>query len=151
MNLDLDAYLTRIGHARVTPSPEALESLHEAHVRSTPFENLDVFMGTHAGIGLDAIQDKLVRRQRGGYCYEHGLLFAAALEALGFSVERRMARVQPDRPGPTTYMMLVVRIGDEEFLADVGFGWGLLRSMPLRDQEIVDQAGWKYRLLQNEP
>ncbi|SDX26579.1 N-hydroxyarylamine O-acetyltransferase [Amycolatopsis xylanica] len=151
MNFDLDAYLTRIGHARVTPSAEALESLHEAHVRSIPFENLDVVMGTHAGIGLGVIQDKLVRRQRGGYCYEHGLLFAAALEALGFTVERRMARVQPDRPGPSTHMMLVVRIGDDEFLADVGFGWGLLRSMPLRDQEIVDQSGWKYRLLQNGP
>src|SRR5258708_39506067 len=81
--LDLDAYLRRIGHARVTASVDALHSLHSAHVRAIPFENVDVILGAHPGIELDAIQAKVVARQRGGYCYEHALLFAAALERLG--------------------------------------------------------------------
>ncbi|WP_145806212.1 arylamine N-acetyltransferase family protein [Kribbella amoyensis] len=144
--LDLDAYLRRIAHPRVGPSAENLRSLHAAHVRAIPFENADVILGTHPGVGLDAIQAKLVGRQRGGYCYEHALLFAAALERLGFEVERRMARVQPHRSGPRTHMVLLVRVDGQEFQADVGFGAGVLYPMPLKDGVVVDQAGWEHQL-----
>ena len=34
-------------------------------------------------LDLDALQTKLVRARRGGYCFEHATLFAAVLEALG--------------------------------------------------------------------
>jgi N-hydroxyarylamine O-acetyltransferase len=145
-SLDLDAYLQRIGHPRVTASPEALHSLHAAHVRAIPFENVDVILGTHPGIEFDAVQAKLVGRQRGGYCYEHALLFAAVLEHLGFDVERRVARVQPHKSGPRTHMLLLVRVDGQEFLADVGFGAGMLHPMPLKDGVVVDQAGWDHQL-----
>jgi N-hydroxyarylamine O-acetyltransferase len=144
--LDLDAYLERIDHPRVTPSADSLRSLHRAHVLAIPFENLDVILGTHPGIGLSAIQSKLVRRQRGGYCYEHTLLFGAALERLGFEVERRVARVQPHKSGPRTHALLKVGVDGQEFLADVGFGAGQLYPTPLKDGVIVDQAGWDHRL-----
>lgn len=144
--LDLDAYLRRIGHARVTASVDALHSLHSAHVRAIPFENVDVILGAHPGIELDAIQAKVVARQRGGYCYEHALLFAAALERLGFEVQRRVARVQPHKSGPRTHMLLLVRVDGQEFLADVGFGAGQLFPTPLKDGAIVNQAGWDHRL-----
>jgi N-hydroxyarylamine O-acetyltransferase len=91
-SLDLDAYLDRIGRPRVRPSADALRSLHEAHVRAISFENVDVVLGTHRGLGLDVIGDKLLRRHRGGCCYEHALLFAAVLEQLGYPVRRRIAR-----------------------------------------------------------
>lgn len=145
-SLDLDSYLRRIDHPYPEATVEALDSLHAAHVRAIPFENVDVVLGTHPGIEFDAIQTKLVGRQRGGYCYEHALLFAAVLEKLGFEVERRVARVQPDRPGPRTHMLLLVRIDGQEFLADVGFGAGMLHPMPLKDGAVVDQAGWDHKL-----
>lgn len=148
-SLDLDAYLDRIGHPRVRPSvdgTDALRSLHEAHVRAIPFENVDVMLGTHPGLGLDVIDDKLVRRHRGGYCYEHALLFAAILEQLGYPVQRRIARVQPHRAGPRTHMMLTVPADGVDYLVDVGFGAGMLYPMPLRDGAVVDQAGWEHRL-----
>lgn len=145
--LDLDAYLRRIGQAAATAS---MESLHAAHVRSIPFENLDVILGTHPGIGFDAIQAKLVGRQRGGYCYEHALLFAAVLERLGFEVTRRVARVDPDKSGPRTHALLKVRVDEQDILADVGFGDGMLHPMPLKDGVVVDQAGWEHRLTQQD-
>jgi N-hydroxyarylamine O-acetyltransferase len=144
--LDLDAYLERINQPRVTPSADSLRSLHRAHVLAIPFENIDVILGTHPGIGLSAIQSKLVRRRRGGYCYEHTLLFGAALERLGFEVERRVARVQPHKSGPRTHALLKVAVDGQEFLADVGFGAGQLYPTPLKDGVIVDQAGWDHRL-----
>ncbi|PRX47939.1 N-hydroxyarylamine O-acetyltransferase [Prauserella shujinwangii] len=144
--VDVDAYLRRIGHPRVEPSAEALRSLHEAHVRTIPFENVDVLLGDHPGIGTDALMRKLVHRRRGGYCFEHASLFAAVLERLGFTVQRRMARVQPHRSGPQTHMMLAVHADGEDYLADVGFGSGILRPMPLRDGATADQGGWEHRI-----
>lgn len=146
MTIDLDAYLKRIGHDRVAPSVAALESLHAAHVATIPFENVDVILHQHPGIALDAVEAKLVHRQRGGYCYEHALLFAAALEQLGFTVHRRMARVQPHKNGPRTHMMLHVETENGLYLADVGFGAGMLHPMPLVDGATVSQAGWLHRL-----
>jgi N-hydroxyarylamine O-acetyltransferase len=145
-DLDLDAYLQRIGHSRPEPSAESLHSLHRAHVLAIPFENIDVILGTHPGLGLDAIQAKLVGRQRGGYCYEHTLLFGAALERLGFEAVRRVARVQPHKSGPRTHALLKVGVDGQEFLADVGFGAGQLYPTPLKDGVVVDQGGWDHRL-----
>ncbi|WP_243790293.1 arylamine N-acetyltransferase [Saccharopolyspora gloriosae] len=145
--LDVEAYLRRIDQPRLPPSAEALRSLHEAHVRAIPFENIDVILGPHPGLELDVVADKLVDRRRGGYCFEHALLFAAALERLGYQVRRRIARVQPQRAsGSETHMLLTVRVDGADFQADVGFGAGVLAPMPLRDGVVVDQAGWEHRL-----
>lgn len=148
--LNLDAYLRRIGQPPAEPSAEALRHLHEAHVRAIPFENIDPAVGRTPRLDLPGITAKLVHQRRGGYCYEHGLLFAAVLERLGYQVSRRSARVQPDRPGPRTHMSLVVQPGDGlDYLADVGFGAGVLSPMPLRDGTVVDQAGWPHRLVRD--
>jgi N-hydroxyarylamine O-acetyltransferase len=148
--VDVDAYLARIGHPRVPPTAEALRTLTRAHVRAIPFENVDVVLGAHRGIGLEAITDKLVRRLRGGYCYEHALLFAAVAQRLGFEVRRLIARVQPHRSGPRTHMTLRVGADGIEHLVDVGFGAGMFVPMPLRDGALVDQAGWLHRLTSSD-
>ena len=62
-------------------------------MRTFTFDNIDVLLEQHPGVGLDAVQAKFVGRGRGGYCFEHGTLFAAALERLGYIVERRLGRV----------------------------------------------------------
>lgn len=148
--VDVDAYLERIGHPRVPPTAQALCTLSRAHVRAIPFENVDVVLGTHRGIGLEAITDKLVRRLRGGYCYEHALLFAAVAQRLGFEVRRLVARVQPHRSGPRTHMTLRVGVDGIDHLVDVGFGAGMFVPMPLRDGALVDQAGWMHRLTRSD-
>jgi N-hydroxyarylamine O-acetyltransferase len=132
-------YLERVGLTAESPT---LPELTRAHVAAIPFENVDVVLGRHRGLGLDAVVDKLVRRRRGGYCYEHARLVAAVLTRLGYDVRTVMARVQPDRGGPRTHRALVV----DEQLVDVGFGAGMLVPMPLRDGVVVDQAGWAHRL-----
>jgi N-hydroxyarylamine O-acetyltransferase len=147
--VDLDAYLARTGQKRRPPSEEALRDLMRAHVQAIPFENVDVVLGQHQGISLDVVSAKLVGRRRGGYCYEHNGLFAAVLERLGYTVHRLAARVQPRRPGPYTHMTLVVDIDGRQFLADVGYGAGILDPMPLVDGHEVDQAGWPQRIVRN--
>ncbi|WP_410562092.1 arylamine N-acetyltransferase family protein [Amycolatopsis sp. cmx-4-61] len=144
--VDLDAYLARVGQPRRAPSEAALKELMRAHARAIPFENVDVVLGQHQGISLDVVHAKLVGRRRGGYCYEQSGLFAAVLEQLGYTVHRLSARVQPRRPGPYTHMTLVVDVDGGSFLADVGFGAGILDPMPLVDGHETDQAGWPHRV-----
>jgi N-hydroxyarylamine O-acetyltransferase len=149
--LDLDAYLARIGHSGdLTPSASTLTALHRAHLAAVPFENLDIVLGRGVAVDFDSVQDKLVNRRRGGYCYEHGVLFAAVLERLGYSVDRLLARVGDDeeRPRPRSHMTLRVRAGTEQWLADVGFGNGLLEPLPWDDTGASHQQGeWTYQLV----
>ncbi len=148
--LDVDAYLERVGYdGGLKPNVETLRGLHRAHVAAIPFENLDIVLGRGISLEMDAMQDKLLRRDRGGYCYEHNLLFAALLERVGFSVARLTARIRMGRnePQASGHMLLRVDAEGSSWLADVGFGaQRLLDPIPLEDGATARQGGWKYRL-----
>lgn len=92
---------------------------------AVPFENLDVLLGRPIRLDLDSIQGKLVRVRRGGYCFEHGMLFAAVLEELGFKPVRHTARVvviMSRKAAPRGHMFLTVPIAEGTFVVDPGFG-----------------------------
>ncbi|MEV5609630.1 arylamine N-acetyltransferase [Streptomyces sp. NPDC052225] len=149
--LDVDAYLARTGFTGdLKPDTETLHALHRAHVAAIPFENLEMMLGRPVLLDLPALQDKLVRRRRGGYCYEHNLLFAALLERIGFSVTGLGARVRLGTSSvrPVTHMLTRVSTGEgEEWLCDVGFGAAGLRGpIPLRDGAQVRQGVWEFGL-----
>jgi N-hydroxyarylamine O-acetyltransferase len=151
VTLDLDAYLERIGYrGPVEPTRVVLDELHLGHVTRIPFENLDILLGLPIRLDLESLQRKLVQARRGGYCFEHNTLFAAALEQIGFGVTRLAARVRFGTRGVTarTHMTLRVEADGEARLADVGFGGGsILRSMPIEPGRDVDQSGWGFRLV----
>lgn len=147
--LDLDGYLQRIGVAAQDPSRAALDELHEAHVRTFTFDNIDVLLEQHTGVGLEAVQDKFVGRGRGGYCFEHSTIFAAALERLGYDVRRRLGRVGDPAAGTQqgrTHMVVEVVLDGERLLCDTGFGLSRLRPIPLADGAEDDHRGWRYRV-----
>lgn len=136
MPFDLDAYLARIG-LRQTPRADldTLSAVQHAHTHAIPFENLDPFTGRTVVLDLEALQAKLVRGGRGGYCYEHNLLLGAALRTIGFAVVDLAARVRWNVPEEVvrarTHMLLVVAIDGERFVVDAGFG-GMTMTAPLR-------------------
>lgn len=150
--LDLDAYLGRVGYqGPLEPDAATLRHLHRHHVTSIPFENLDILLGRGIELDLASLQTKLVRRRRGGYCFEHNLLFAAVLDRLGFSFTGLSARVTmgSTQRRPQSHMCLRVEAGGEPWLADVGFGGdGLLEPLPMRPDVKVSQAAgrWEYSL-----
>lgn len=145
--LDVDAYLARVGyHGDRTATVRTLRGLHRAHVTTIPFENLDIVLDRTINLDMDSLQGKFVHHRRGGYCYEHNLLFAAALDRLGYRVTRLVGRVHPEKPGPRTHMLLAVEAGGGEWLADVGFGGGPLEPLPLRDAATSHQGRWAHRL-----
>ena len=110
-DLDVDAYLRRVGVDVQELSVVALGELHEAHVRTFTFDNIDVLLEQHGGVGLPAIAEKFLGRGRGGYCFEHSSLFAAVLERLGYDVRRQLGRVDnPDAVAARTHMTVGVRL-----------------------------------------
>ena len=148
--LDLDGYLKRLGVAVREPSPEALAELHEAHVRTFTFDNIDVLLGQHPGVSLDDVQQKFVVRGRGGYCFEHATIVAAALERLGYQVRRHLGRVGDPDTGTQqgrTHMVVEVVLEGQRVLCDPGFGMSLLRPIPMTDGAEDDYLpGWSHRL-----
>jgi N-hydroxyarylamine O-acetyltransferase len=134
----IDEYLTRIHYTGPRePTPDVLRSLHEHHLLSVPFENLDIHLGREIVPDETRILDKIVRQRRGGFCYELNGAFAALLRALGFEVELLSARV-PRADGTTSpefdHMTLLVHAGGERWLADVGFGECFLHPLRLDER-----------------
>jgi N-hydroxyarylamine O-acetyltransferase len=142
--IDLEAYLARIGFAgRAAPDRATLAALHELHAQAIPFENLAAFLGEPVRLDSASLQEKLVARRRGGWCFEHNLLFAHALESIGFPVRRLAARVRWNAPPgtvtPRSHMLLEVEVAGEPWIADVGFG-GQSLTAPLALVPHVEQA-----------
>ncbi len=145
---DLERYLKRIG---VSGTP-TLATLHRAHVTRILFENLDPLVGIPVSLDPDSLARKMVDGGRGGYCYEHNLLFKRVLEARGLRVEPMLARVRNGQPatpaGPLTHLLLRVEYGGALWHADVGFGQGtLLEPIPFGPGGPYEQSGWVYRVV----
>lgn len=146
--LDLDAYLARTGAGRpAAPDLAALTHLHRAHALTIPFENLDVPLGRGVSVALADVQAKLVGARRGGYCYEHALLLSAVLSTVGFTVTRRLARIGDPEvlARGRSHLVTLVDLDGQTWLADTGFGSGLLEPVPLVDGLVTTQGGWAFR------
>jgi N-hydroxyarylamine O-acetyltransferase len=142
--IDLDGYFRRIGYSGArAPTLETLGAIHLRHALTIPFENLDPFLRRPVRLDLATLEQKLVRSRRGGYCFEHNLLFKAALDALGFDVEGLAARVMWNLPDgvtlPRTHMLLRIALDGQDYLADVGFG-GQTLTEPIRLMADIEQA-----------
>jgi N-hydroxyarylamine O-acetyltransferase len=141
---ELEAYFARTGYAGPRmPTLATLNGIVSAHAQTIPFENLDVLLGR--GINLDpaAVQQKLIREKRGGYCFEQNSLLLHVLEALGFSVKPISARVRLQRPRdfipPRTHLFLRIELAGESWLADVGIG-SLSLTSAIRLNSDAEQA-----------
>lgn len=149
--LDLDAYLARIGYeGERTPTAGTLRELHARHAAAFAFENLEIILGRPVLLDLKSLQEKMVGRRRGGYCYEQNLLYAAALERFGFQVSGLGARIRmgETKIRPVTHALLKVRLDGTDWITDVGFGGeALLEPVPLRDGVEVRQGGWTFGLV----
>ncbi|MEV7553982.1 arylamine N-acetyltransferase [Amycolatopsis sp. NPDC089917] len=139
--MDVAAYLDRLGLDRPAAADvAALRVLQERHLAVVPFENLSIHLGEPIVLDADALFDKIVRRRRGGFCYELNGLFAALLRELGFDAELRSAKVfrkDGTLGRPFDHALVHVEL-DEPWLADVGFG--RFSRFPLRLSATEPQA-----------
>ena len=125
--VNIENYLSRIGLARhdLRCDVDTLRLLQRRHLMHVPFENLDIHWNMPIVLESEKFYDKIVENRRGGFCYELNGLFNELLKGLGYRTHLVSGRVYGGEKGYSPefdHMGIVVTIGDEEFLADVGFG-----------------------------
>ena len=169
--MDLALYLKRIGVAEdattLKPDVGTLARIMEAHGRAIAFENLDVVLKKPISMAPADVYNKLVKTERGGYCWEQNTLLQMALESLGYKVTPLMARVRWNKPPDddehnTTFTHMVLKVelgGGSSYLVDVGFagtnsmapvllGNSEPQSLPEGQYRVVDGTHPRYSQLQ---
>ncbi|MEO8973391.1 MAG: arylamine N-acetyltransferase, partial [Ktedonobacteraceae bacterium] len=154
--MDIHDYLKRINYqGSLEPTLQTLQALHEAHLLAVPFENLSIHYGQPITLQEELLFNKIVRKHRGGFCYELNGLFAWLLGQLGFKVTLLSAEGAGEAgnfsPPYDHLTLLIHQLSGTDWLADVGFGDSFLR--PLRfegDLEQEDVNGQRYRLHRND-
>lgn len=143
------AYLARIGaNVPTAPTLDALRHLSERHLCTVPFETLSIHLGEPVELAENALVDKIVRRRRGGFCYELNGLFAALLVALGYRVDLLACRVflGDDHLGPPLdHLALRVHLA-RPWLVDVGFGRHAVYPLDLSHRGVQPDPDGGYEI-----
>jgi N-hydroxyarylamine O-acetyltransferase len=153
--IDHAAYLDRIGYdGPQTPDAETLRRIVQTHLYAVPFENLDIVpLSRPIRLEPDALFDKVVRRRRGGFCYEVNGLFAHLLRQLGYVVTIVTAQWPAEGGGLSPifdHMVLLVQCPGEsgQWLVDVAAGRSST-ARPLRLEldvhQFLPESGATYR------
>ena len=161
-NFDLALYARRIGLSQLPEAAAfdaaALQQMMQAQLRSITFENLDVQAGKIVSLVPEEMVSKIIgtagQAQRGGYCYELNGLFAMALTAL--QVPYIFVACRPmfyPMSRPKTHMALIVTIGTERYLCDLGFGsYGMRAPIALSQVNLPQQQDFdQFRLTAPTP
>ncbi len=148
--MDIAAYLQRIDyHGPTKPTTaETLRDLHRAQLLTVPFENLDIHLNRRIVLDEAALYDKIVRKRRGGFCYELNGLFAALLRELGFQVTMLNSLIPEKHNGcgmAYDHPILLVEL-DERWIVDVGFGDAYRLPLKLDDHGEQTGIGKAYRI-----
>lgn len=148
-------YLSRIGvdERDITVDQQGLELLQRLHLLSVPFENLDIHWKQPIVLDTDSLYEKIVENKRGGFCYELNGLFEQLLRSMGFRTRLVSARPYIDEKGfgpEFDHAAIIVSIGEDEYLVDVGFGY--FAAGPLRLDVGAEQTDLEgiFRIINGE-
>jgi N-hydroxyarylamine O-acetyltransferase len=152
-NFELQSYLSRIGYqGEAKVNMATVTSMMRCQLFSVPFENLDVQAGKVVSMVPEEIVEKILGRNRGGFCFELNGLFAMALQALGIPYQFVAARpmLYPEKR-PKTHMAIVLSMNGEKWLCDLGFGsYGIRAPMRLSQLDVeVKQDNDSFMLSKN--
>ena len=104
------------------PTLETLMAIQQQCMLTIPFENLDIHLGRKIELDGPRIYKKVIKSNRGGFCYELNELLLQCLTELGFSCTRIEARVNfIDNPAPFDHQTCLIQL-DELWLSDISFG-----------------------------
>ena len=124
LKFDQNEYLGRIKYSgEVKSSIEHLYAIHHAQFFTIPFENFDICLSRAINLEPDHLFQKLVKSNRGGYCFELNGLFLRALKSFGFEARALLARVHfSGEPTGRGHQISLVTIQGKQWIVDVGFG-----------------------------
>ncbi len=146
-------YLSRIDYgAGLEAKADTLRGLQLAHLKTVPFENLDISLGRKINLDEPSLWEKIVVHKRGGFCYELNGFFAWLLREIGYEVTCFNAR--DDHEADDTFgidfdhLTLMVRVPDQptRWLVDVGWGDTFTQPVDIDNTSWQDQAQRAYKV-----
>lgn len=151
-------YLKRLQLEDTLPndSLEKLSLLMWYHLINVPFETFDIFLKKHILLDESSLEDKIINRNRGGFCYELNASFAHLLRVLGYDIQDYGSRVHlnrlPNMHPFKDHRINVVTIAGKQYLAEVGFGHFFAPTAPLLIEEntIQENDGKRYRFIKDD-
>ncbi len=134
-------YLNRLRLIKeeISLNEHSLKELHKNHVFNIPFENVDIHSNEAIVLDIQSILHKVVRNNRGGFCYELNYLFYTLLTEIGFETSMISARIYNEDGvlGPEfDHMSLIVNL-KEKWLLDVGFGDLFIYPIKIEHEHIT--------------
>ena len=150
MKQKIKKYLDRIGFSD-EPKLDytTLCQIQEKHLKTVPYENLDIMRNIPLSLEPEDIYEKIVVRGRGGYCFELNGLYTWLLRGLGFEVTEFMARfLRDEKEIPMRrHRVLKVICEGKAYLCDVGVGQVIpRRPIELITDRINEFGNEKYKL-----
>ena len=141
--MNIQAYLNRFrAELKEECSLLYLTHLQEQHLLHVPYENLDIINGKEIIIELNRFYDKIVEKERGGFCFELSGLFNELLQQLGFQTKLISGTVvRGEWIGEDCHAASIVTIDNIDYLVDVGYGDGPRRPLPLSGEVVTDVSG----------
>lgn len=143
------ADLNIIGEAR---DVSFLNELQSKHIAQYSFNSLGVVLGQELSLEVDLLFKKIVKRRRGGYCFEHNKLVLNVLEELNFNVRLLLAKVvyNQDIEVARTHRVTLLSLDGEDYIVDAGFGHlGAHFPVKIALGLVQEQGDDQYRIIKN--
>jgi len=146
-------YLTDLNIINNTRDITFLNELQSKHIAQYSFNSLGVVLGQELPLDVDSLLNKIVKRRRGGYCFEHNKLVLNVLKALNFDVRLLLAKVvyNQDIEVARTHRVTLLSIDGADYIVDAGFGH-LGAHFPVKIELglVQHQEAEQYRIIKND-
>lgn len=138
-------------------SPEQLDidflrDLQSKHIARYSFNSLAVVLNQELPLDLPTLFNKIVKKHRGGYCFEHNKLVLTILSELGFDVRLLLAKVVYNRDVDVarTHRVTLLDFQGDQYIVDAGFGhFGAHFPVKIELGLEQDQGDSIYRITNN--
>ncbi|ARF12969.1 arylamine N-acetyltransferase family protein [Sporosarcina ureae] len=130
---------------------EQISQVQTLFAEKFEFENLDVLLANEEPITKQYLQDKMMKQERGGLCYELNGLLYILLRDLGLPVQLDAGTVWAPSPRDSyvmegTHVVNLLEYEDTLYLIDSGFGNHLVMQPVALDGDAVTSPAGTFRL-----
>ena len=143
-----DRYLNILGISNQAPSITALNEVVKKHLTRVPFENISKLIYKKQGLknipDLSVYLDGIEKYNFGGTCYSNNYYLYLLLKYLGYDIKLCGA----DMKNPDVHIVSMVKIGEREFIVDVGYAAPFTKPLPgdLKENYIITLGDENYIL-----
>ncbi|NXI42451.1 ARY2 protein, partial [Galbula dea] len=143
--MNIKEYFTRISYRGSYSKPDlaTLTDIFQHHIRAVPFENLSIHCGERIELDLEATYNKIVKKNRGGWCMENNYLLSWVLKTLGYNITLLGSKVYvPEHDAyaeEVDHLLLKVVLDGKSYIVDGGFGMAYQLWQPMELISGTDQ------------